>query len=148
MIKANIILDKKIWKTKIKDPENYFKKKLTKLSKIRNFRNKNQEFTVLLTNNKKMRELNTKFRNKKKTTDVLSFPLKMNLKKKIYIGDIAISFEITNKRSKSSSFYMELDKIWIHGYLHLVGFDHKNNFDHKIMEKKEIMIFKNLNREN
>ena len=66
MIKANIILDKKIWKTKIKDPENYFKKKLTKLSKIRNFRNKNQEFTVLLTNNKKMRELNTKFRNKKK----------------------------------------------------------------------------------
>ena len=146
MIKANIILDKKIWKTKIKDPENYFKKKLTKLSKIRNFRNKNQEFTVLLTNNKKMRELNTKFRNKKKTTDVLSFPLKMNLKKKIYIGDIAISFEITNKRSKSSSFYMELDKIWIHGYLHLVGFDHKKNIDHKITTKKEIMIFKKLNR--
>ena len=70
----------------------------------------------------------------------------MNLKKKIYIGDIAISFEITNKRSKSSSFYMELDKIWIHGYLHLVGFDHKKNIDHKIMTKKEIMIFKKLNR--
>ena len=148
MIKANIILDKKIWKKKIKNPENYFKKKLVKLSKLKNFKNKNQEFTLFLTNNKKMRELNSKFRNKKKATDVLSFPLKIILKKKTYIGDIAISFEIINKRSKYSSFDLELDKIWIHGYLHLVGFDHKNNFDHKIMEKKEIMIFKNLNREN
>ena len=148
MIKANIILDKKIWNKKIKNPENYFKKKLSTLSKMKNFKNKDQEFTVLLTNNKKMKELNTKFRNKKKATDVLSFPLKFFFKKKTYIGDIAISFEIINKRSKFSSFYLELDKIWIHGYLHLLGFDHKNDKDHKVMTKKEIMIFKKLNRVN
>ncbi len=148
MIKANIILDKKIWNKKIKNPENYFKKKLSTLSKMKNFKNKDQEFTVLLTNNKKMKELNTKFRNKKKATDVLSFPLKIIFKKKTYIGDIAISFEIINKRSKFSSFYLELDKIWIHGYLHLLGFDHKNDKDHKVMTKKEIMIFKKLNRVN
>ena len=148
MIKANIILDKKIWKKKIKNPENYFKQKLEKLSKVRNFRNKNQEFTVLLTDNKKMKELNTKFRNKKTTTDVLSFPLKMTFKKKTYIGDIAISFEIINKRSKSSNFNLELDKMWIHGYLHLIGYDHKKIVDYKMMMKKENMIFKNLNIKN
>ena len=148
MIKANIILDKKIWNKKIKNPENYFKKRLSKLSKLKNFKNKNQEFTVLLTNNKKMKELNIKFRNKKKATDVISFPLKIIYKKKTYIGDIAISFEIINKRSKFSSFDLELDKTWIHGYLHLLGFDHKNNIDHKIMTKREIMIFKKLNRVN
>ena len=53
MIKANIVLDKKIWE-----------KKLNKLSKFSAFKNKNQEFTVMLTNNKKMRDLNSKFRNK------------------------------------------------------------------------------------
>ena len=133
---------------KIKKPEIYFKKKLNKLSKFSYFKNKNQEFTVMLTNNKKMKDLNSKFRNKNVSTDVLSFPLKVNLKNKLYLGDIAISFEIINKRAKSSSFDHELDKMWIHGYLHLVGFDHQNNLDHKIMTKKEIMILKKLNRIN
>ena len=148
MIKANIVIDKKIWEKKLKKPEIYFKKKLNKLSKFRSFKNKNQEFTVMLTNNKKMKDLNSKFRNKNVSTDVLSFPLKVKLKNKLYLGDIAISFEIINTRSKSSSFDHELDKMWIHGYLHLVGFDHQNNLDHKIMTKKEIMILKKLNRIN
>ena len=148
MIKANIILDKKIWINKLKKPETYFKKKLNKLSKLSNFRNKNQEFTVMLTNNKKMRDLNSKFRNKNVSTDVLSFPLKMKLKNKIYLGDMAISFEIINKRAKSSNFDHELDKIWIHGYLHLLGHDHKKFKDYNVMIKKENLIFKKLNKIN
>ena len=148
MIKANIILDKKIWKKKLKKPEIYFKKKLNKLSKLRNFKNKNQEFTLMLTNNKKMKHLNSKFRNKNISTDVLSFPLKIRLKNKIYLGDIAISFEIINKRAKSSNFDHELDKIWIHGYLHLLGYNHKKNKDYYLMMKKENLIFKKLNKIN
>ena len=148
MIKANIILDKKIWKKKLKKPEVYFKKKLNKLSKFSNFKNKNQEFTVMLTNNKKMKDLNLKFRNKNVPTDVLSFPLKIKLKNKIYLGDIAISFEIINKRAKSSSFDHELDKIWIHGYLHLLGHDHKKYKDYYLMMKQENLIFKKLNKIN
>ena len=54
MIKANVVIDKKIWKKKLKKPEIYFKNKLNKLSKFSSFKNKNQEFTVMLTNNKKM----------------------------------------------------------------------------------------------
>ena len=148
MIKANIVIDKKIWRKKLKKPDIYFKKKLKKLSKFSIFKNKNQEFTVFLTNNKKMKDLNSKFRNKNVSTDVLSFPIKIKLKNKLYLGDIAISFEIINKRAKSSNFDHELDKIWIHGYLHLLGYNHKKNKDYYLMMKKENLIFKKLNKIN
>ena len=136
MIKANVILDNYKWKKKIKNPNNYFKKRLNKLNKISSFKRKNFEFTVFLTNNKKMKSLNFKFRKKNKTTDVLSFPFSQ-LKKSEYIGDIAISFEIVNQRSKFSNFFLELDKMWIHGYFHLIGYDHKKIIDFKKMSKKE-----------
>ena len=146
MIKANIVIDKKIWKKKLKKPDIYFKKKLNKLSRFSYFKNKKQEFTVMLTNNKKMKDLNSKFRNKNVSTDVLSFPLKIKLKNKLYLGDIAISFEIINRRAKSSSFDHELDKMWVHGYLHLLGHDHKKNKDYFLMNKKEKLILKKLNK--
>ena len=146
MIKCNVVLDKKIWAKKIKKPEIYFKKKITKLSKFTNFKNKNYEFTIFLTNNEKMKNLNLKFRNKNKVTDILSFPLKIKFKNKLYLGDIAISFEIINKRSKLSYFDLELDKMWIHGLLHLTGYDHKNLKDYKKMLNKEKSIFNYLNR--
>tara|TARA_B100001758_G_C17980485_1_gene387869 strand:+ start:161 stop:601 length:441 start_codon:yes stop_codon:yes gene_type:complete len=146
MIKANVILDYPIWKQRIKKPYSYIQSKLKKLSKAPNFKNKKQEFTIFLTNNKKMKILNKKFRNKNKTTDVLSFPIENVYKKKNYIGDIALSFEIINKRSKVSTFNIEFDKMWIHGYLHLTGFDHKKFKDFKKMTKKESLIFNYLNK--
>ena len=144
MIKANVILDYSKWKNKIKDPENYLEKKLKKLSKKPYFKKKKQEFSILLTNNKKMKNLNFKFRKKNKPTDVLSFQSNHN----IYIGDIAISYEIVNKRSKLSNFFIEFDKMWIHGYFHLIGYDHKKLKDFKKMAKKENLIlnyFHNIN---
>ena len=136
MIKANVILDYSKWKNKIKDPNNYLKKKLRKLSKIPYFKRKKQEFSILLTNNKKMKSLNLKFRKKNKPTDVLSF----RLKNKNYIGDIAISFEKVKKRSKSSNFFIEFDKMWIHGYFHLNGYDHQKLKDYKRMSNKENLV--------
>ena len=140
MIKANVILDHYKWKNKIKNPSNYFKKKLDKLNKIKSFKKKKYEFSVLLTNNKKMKSLNFKFRKKNKPTDVLSFPFQHEGKKSVYIGDIAISFEMVNKRSKVSNFFLELDKMWIHGYFHLIGYDHKKIIDFKKMNKKENLV--------
>ena len=148
MIKANVILDHSKWKNKLKNPNNYIKKKLNKLLKISSFGKKKQEFSILLTNNKKMKSLNFKFRKKKKPTDVLSFPLKNVLKKNFYIGDIAISFEIINKRSKKSNFYIEFDKMWIHGYLHLIGYDHKKLKDFKKMTKKENLVLNYFHKSN
>ena len=146
MIKANVILDNFKWKKKIKNPNLYFKNKLKQLSKIQNFSKKKQEFSILLTNNAKMKNLNNKFRKKNKPTDVLSFPLNNFLKKNIYIGDIAISYEIINQRSKKTNFFLEFDKIWIHGYLHLIGYDHKNLKDFEKMLKKENLILKNFSK--
>ena len=148
MIKANIIVDNYKWRNKISNPVNYFKKKLTKLSKIYTFKKKQEEFSILLTSNKKMKSLNLKFRKKNKPTDVLSFPMQSNFKKKTYIGDIAISFEIINQRSNFSNFFLELDKTWIHGYLHLIGYDHKKIKDYKKMIEKENLILKYFHKLN
>ena len=142
MIKANVILDFSKWKYKIKNPNIYFKKKLQKLSTIPSFKNKNQEFSILLTNSKKIRSLNYKFKKKNKPTDVLSFPTQNVFKNNSYIGDIAICFEIINKRSKASNFFLEFDKMWIHGYFHLIGYDHKKLKDFKKMSKKENLVLK------
>ncbi len=148
MIKANVILDKSIWKTKIKNPKNYIKKKLKIVSKIFPFNNKLHEFSILLTNNRKMKILNKKFRLKNKPTDVLSFPLNNFAPKNTYLGDIAISYEIINKRSKKTNFFLELDKMWIHGYFHLIGYDHKKFNDYKKMLKKEKEVLKYFHKPN
>ena len=140
MIKANIHLGSPKWLKKIKNPKNYFNKKIFKLNKILN-KKKKIELSILLTDNKNMKKLNSKFRGKKKPTDVLSFPLD----KKDYIGDIAISFEFVNKKSYLSSFNYELDRLWIHGYLHLIGYDHKKNKDYLKMTKRENQLINKLN---
>ena len=142
MIKVNVVVDSPKWKKKIKDPKKYLQQKLNKLKKISYFKNKKKEFSILLTNNHIMKKLNNKFRKKNKKTDVLSFPLKNNS----YIGDIAISFEIINNKSLSSNFSYEFDKTWIHGYLHLLGYDHKRNKDYKKMSNKEKKILQSLNK--
>ena len=127
MTSADVVLDYHLWEKKIRNPKIYIKKKLVKLNNLNLFKKKSKNYTIFLTNNKKMRELNKKFKNKNKTTDVLSFPFhnKINYKKNIYLGDIAINYEIINKRSKNSNFFIEFDKMWIHGYLHLLGHNHK-----------------------
>ena len=145
MIKICVVVDFPKWKKKIKNLKNYFKIKQRKFNtKINPSKNK-KEFTIFLTNNLRMKKLNNQFRKINKSTDVLSFPLKIKKKSNIYLGDIAISYEIVNKRSKKSLFDYELDKMWIHGYLHLSGYDHIKNKDFKKMSRKENLIFKQLN---
>ena len=145
MIKIHVVVDSLKWKKKIKDIESYFKLKQKKFNTFFNSSKKINEFTIFLTTNVKMKNLNNKFRKINKPTDVLSFPLNIKLDRNTYLGDIAICFEIVNKRSKESFFDHELDKIWIHGYLHLKGYNHIKNTDFKKMFKKEDLIFKQLN---
>ena len=148
MIKANVISGHSNWKRFLIKPNEYLKKRLNKLSKAPSFKRKNHEISILLSNNKEMKKLNHQFRKKNKTTDVLSFPTKIKNKKKIYVGDIAISFEIIKERSKKTNFFMEFDKLWIHGYLHLIGYDHRKYKDFKKMFKKEKLILKYFHLEN
>ena len=144
MIKIHVVVDSPKWKKKIKNLKDYFYFKQKKFNNF-NSSKKKKEFTIFLTSNYKMKYLNSKFRKINKPTDVLSFPLNIKLKNNIYIGDIAISYEIVNKRSRKSLFDHELDRMWIHGYLHLNGYDHAKNVDFKKMYKRENLIFKQLN---
>ena len=75
MIRVNVEVNTKSWYKKIKNPNKYFSKKLRKISKIiPHIKGKNITFTILLTNSLNMKKLNKKFRNRNKSTDVLSFP--------------------------------------------------------------------------
>ena len=152
MIKVNVEVDNKSWHKKIKNPKRYFNKKLKKISKIvKFFKGKNIIFTILLTSSLNMRKLNKKFRNRNKSTDVLSFPflpsnnLKFIKQKKFYIGDLAASYEIINFRSKKNNFLLEFDKVWVHGLLHLIGYNHVKNKDFFKMNKIEKKILDSIN---
>ena len=151
MIRVNVEVNTKFWYKKIKNPNKYFSEKLRKISKIiPHIKGKNIIFTILLTNSLNIKKLNKKFRSRNKSTDVLSFPyfssnnIKLSYKKSIYIGDIAVCYEIINIRSKKNDFQLEFDKAWVHGFLHLLGCDHIKNKDHYKMrriEKKILNLF-------
>ena len=152
MIKVNVEVNSKSWHKKIKNPKKYFSKKLKKISKIvKFFKGKNITFTILLTNSLNMKKLNKKFRNQNKSTDVLSFPflssnnLKFIKQKKLYIGDMATSYEIINSRTKKNNFLLEFDKAWVHGLLHLIGYNHIKNQDYSKMNKIEKRILNSIN---
>ena len=146
MIKTNILIDNNIWFNRIKNKNNYFKKKLIKLSKVMPKLKKKYEISILLSSSKEIKELNKKFRKKNKVSDVLSFPFWDELNPKIfknnniYLGDIAICFEVINGRAKNKNFKLEFDKAWVHGFLHLLGYDHNNEKNYKKINNLEKKI--------
>jgi len=151
MIKVNVEVSNKSWHKKIKNPKRYFSKKLKKIPKIvKFFKGKNITFTILLANSLNMKKLNKRFRNLNKPTDVLSFPffssynLKFTKQKKFYIGDVATSYEIINSRSKKTNFFLEFDKAWVHGFLHLLGYNHIKNRDYFKMNRIEKRILNSI----
>lgn len=146
MIKINVIINNLSWFKTLKSPTVYIDRKVKKLNiKNKNFKKKKFFCTLLLSSNKEIRDLNKKFRKKNKSTDVLSFPFngKKNLKKKlkkekeIYLGDIIINFNRVSSTKNLNFFKLEFDKLWIHGLVHLFGYDHKKEKDFKKMKKVE-----------
>ena len=140
MTKVNVIVDFSKWNKKISEPKNYIKKKVSKIKRNKFLKGNNKEFSLFLTSSKKMKNLNFKFKNKNKSTDVLSFPNNDKFLNTDYLGDVAINFEIVDKRSKNTNFNYEFDRMWVHGYLHLLGFDHKKIKDFDKMSKIEKKI--------
>ena len=145
MISIDVISESNLWNKKIKKPIIFFNSLTKVFPKKYRFIKKKISLTILLSNNKNIKKLNKKFRNKNKATDVLSFPSekKINIKKSHYIGDIVISYEFMNKPKTLSAleFKNKVTKIFIHGFLHLLGYDHIKLRDFKVMLIEEEKIY-------
>ena len=148
MIDVDVFSEEKAWSKKLKNKDIFFNRICRSFPKKYKFINKKVNFSLLLSNNKNIKKLNKVFRNKNKPTDILSFPTskKIKIKKEIYIGDIIISFNFINQpKSQSSKFFKaKLIKTFIHGFLHLLNFDHVKNKDYKKMLKEEKLLYQSV----
>ncbi len=148
MININVFSEEKAWSKRLRNKDLFFQKICNAFPKKYKFLNKKVSFTLLLSNNKNIQKLNKLFRKKNKPTDILSFPLtkKFRVSKKTYLGDIIISYNFINKpKSLNTKLFKEkVIKIFIHGFLHLLGFDHKKNKDYIKMLKEEGQIYQSV----
>ncbi len=154
MIKINVISNYVGWRKYINNPNLYIEKKIKKLN-LKNKSNRKQILfcTILLSGNSQIKKLNKKFRQKNKTTDVLSFPFyskkelknKLKREKEIYLGDIILNLKKIKDKKNIYGFKSEFNKLWVHGLVHLFGHDHKNEKDYKEMLKVEKRYLSFLN---
>ena len=146
MINVNVFSEEKAWSKRLKNKRLFFKKICKAFPKKYQFLNKKVSFSLLLSNNKNIKKLNRTFRNKNKSTDVLSFPYykKIKISKNTYLGDIIISYDYLDKPETQDLklFKEKVVKIFVHGFLHLLGFDHKKNNDYFKMLKEENLLYK------
>lgn len=109
--------------------------------------------SIILTTPDKIQELNNEYRKINKATDVLSFPMfekeeLENYKSQIVepLGDIVISIEAVENQAKEygHSFERELAYMVVHGFYHLMGYDHMNDDEKSVMRAKEENILSKL----
>lgn len=112
------------------------------------------ELNLSFISDSKMKKINHQYRKKNKTTDVLSFPLESNLYKNhkiklplLPLGDLFISPKVCLKQAKERqmSFERELAHLLVHGFWHLLDYDHERSAkDEKVMFKLEEKLLKRI----
>ena len=143
-----------------KEYEEVIKKVIEQCYKEENLENSKLFITITLTNPENIQKINKEYRNIDKPTDVLSFPMfeKKELDKKIadndfeyedILGDIIISIERVKEQAEEygHNYERELSYMVVHGFYHLMGYDHIKEEDKNIMRPKEEKILKTLNIE-
>lgn len=117
----------------------------------------NKQVNVTLTNNEFMQKTNRQFRDINKPTNVLSFPLYtkaeldvMQSQEKVLLGDILMSYSVIDDEASifGKTLYDRVSHLFVHGVLHILGYDHMTESDRRCMEKLEIQILSSLNIEN
>ncbi len=148
MIKVSVFSEEKAWSKRLKNTDIFFKKICSAFPEKYKFSNKKVSLSLLLSNNKNIKKLNKHFRKKNKSTDILSFPLNKKIKfsKNTYLGDIIISYNYLDKPKSQDleSFKKKTIKVFIHGFLHLLGFNHIKNKDYFKMLREETLIYKHV----
>ncbi len=105
------------------------------------------EISLLLCNDARMRLLNRDWRRQDKPTNVLSFPVPGPLASAFVLGDIAVSHETALREAKEEGkiFVDHVTHLLVHGFLHLLGYDHENDADAERMESLESQILAGMN---
>jgi probable rRNA maturation factor len=104
---------------------------------------KEAEMSLVFVGEKTIKQLNKKFLGKDAATDVLSFPLgEKSSDGKFYLGDIIISVPQAFEQSLSlkHSLERELELLAVHGFLHLLGFDHSAGIEEEENKVKELLL--------
>lgn len=110
--------------------------------------------SMVFTNDKAIKKINAKFRDKNKPTNVLSFQIWNDVlalpPTLIPAGDIVFAFETVEREAMEQgiSFKNHLTHLLIHGFLHLFGYDHMDDDEADVMEALEIKILKKLGIKN
>ena len=144
------IQNQKLWK----DLDNIFcMLVLNLLSKITEDKNElKKSASILLTDDLHMKEINNKWRKLEKATNVLSFPVNKQIKEEDYffIGDIVLSYEtiLSECKLRNKSFKDHFLHLLVHGFLHLLGYNHDNKRNEKVMEELEVNYLSELNIKN
>ncbi|PIV12840.1 MAG: rRNA maturation RNase YbeY [Candidatus Nealsonbacteria bacterium CG03_land_8_20_14_0_80_36_12] len=112
---------------------------------------RNNGLSIALLGSGRTRQINKKYRKKNRVTDVLTFPetKKGPIQKTKSLGEIVICPREVKKNSKrfGTPFEKELSRVLIHGILHLLGYDHEENFQKaKEMEKKQNYYLRLINK--
>ena len=123
------------------------------LSKIIEDKNKRKTtVSILLSDDLYMKEMNKKWRKIQKATNVLSFPVSKQIKEEDYffIGDIVLSHEtiLSECKLRKKSFKDHFLHLLVHGFLHLLGYNHDNKRNEKEMEELEVNYLSKLNIKN
>ena len=123
------------------------------LSKITEDKNElKKSASILLTDDLYMKEINKKWRKLEKATNVLSFPVNKQIKEEDYffIGDIVLSYEtiLSECKLRKKSFKDHFLHLLVHGFLHLLGYNHDNKRNEKEMEELEVNYLSELNIKN
>ncbi len=142
---------------KNKEYEKVIERVLTKCFEEEKLQNSKLYITVTLTTKENIKEINKEYRNIDRATDVLSFPMfeKDELEEKIknrdfehvdVLGDLVISIEKVKEQAEEygHSFERELSYMLVHGFYHLMGYDHIEEEDRKKMRPKEEKILNDL----
>jgi len=106
----------------------------------------NSEISVLFCTDAFIRDLNRKWRGIDQPANVLSFPAGGGAASAPLLGDIVIAYETTAKeaRAEGKPFDHHLAHLALHGFLHLLGYDHESHRQAEAMERRERLILARL----
>jgi probable rRNA maturation factor len=141
--KIDIVVDSKRWKDPAK-AKTIVRRAITRAAAATRS-TRAAELAIVLTDDSAIRVLNRDWRGIDKATNVLSFPAKTGSPEP-HLGDIVLAFETVAReaRAEDKPFAHHVAHLAVHGFLHLIGYDHERDDDAQEMEQAERKILQDL----